>query len=109
MAIPSGLYRPENITIIGIDPQGNGTILPTAPVNSGGFIIFNFDDPQSSLYHTFGMALLQTPKAQIIDYGGGGGSDSPGSAIGGEQLGENVAPVQENAPVQELLPHSNRE
>ena len=80
MAIPSGLYNPD-ITIIGIDPQGNGTILPTTPVNSGGFIIFNFDDPQSSLYDTFGMALLQTPRAPSYDSGGSGGSDPPGSAL----------------------------
>ena len=98
MAVPSGLYNPD-ITIIGIDPEGNGTILPTTPVNSGGFVIFNFDDPQSSLYDTFGMALLQTPKSPSYDSGGGGGSDAFGSSLGGEQQqAENVAPAQEVAP-----------
>jgi len=103
MAVPSNLNNPD-ITIIGIDPQGNAAILPTTPVNSGGFIIFNFNSPSNKQYDTFGMALLQNPNALLIDTGGGG-SESPGSAIGGgPQQGENVAPVQENAPVQEAAP-----
>jgi PKD repeat protein len=104
MAVPSNLNNPD-ITIIGIDPQGNAAILPTTPVNSGGFIIFNFNSPSNKQYDTFGMALLQKqPTTGLFDSGGGGSSD-PGSSTGtGQQQAENAAPVQENAPVQEAAP-----
>jgi PKD repeat protein len=106
MAIPSSYNNPD-ITIIGIDPQGNAHIIPTDTIISpGGFVIFNA--PSFTGYDTFGLAKLGglNPAVipHIIDYGGGG-SDSPGSSIGGGPMqGENAAPIQENAPVQEAAP-----
>jgi PKD repeat protein len=102
MAVPSGWNNPD-LTIIGVDPDGNLVIIPIETTTPpGGFVIFT--TPPIDWYDTFGMALLQNPNARLIDTGGGG-SDAPGSSIGGEQMqGENVAPVQENAPVQESAP-----
>jgi hypothetical protein len=76
-------------------------------VNSGGFVIFNFDDPQSSLYDTFGMALLENPKTPSSDSDSGWSAPS-GPLSGPDQLAPYVAQPEVAPPqvIEALAPIS---
>ena len=95
MIVPEGwydTYSGSTIAIIGVNSEGDASILSTgSPTQDGNYVIFNA--PSFSGYDTFGIAALGSPPPPPSGDASSGDDTAP-SGIGVEQPGvQNVAPA----------------